>query len=252
MNKEEFKELQDETAFYIYQIEMHSKELYLTDLKYNYYFFDLLKEKIAVENEINCIRGMIENKSRNLNYEEFKKAFIKQVKENNANVEVKHSSVVQIFDKVTSIDEETYKKMEEYFQRFIREHHPVIQYKKTKDATMGYDFVKKMYRENNYSGMMEAYELNKDSLASNIINQSEYNDVALLYYEFKKKITSQFMQVREDQYPKNKVEVVKSQENIEKEKEQIKKDTEDLLKTLVPLQADYEKMFGEKFVLNLD
>ena len=252
MNKEEFKELQNETAFYIYNIELRSKEYFLTDIKYNYYFFDLLKEKIAVENEINFIKGMIDNKNRNLNCEEFKKAFVKQVKDNNSTIEAKHSNVLMTFDAITSVVDDKRKELENYFHDFIREHHPVVTYNKSKDAAMAFDFVKKMYRENNYSGMVEAYNLNKASLQTDIIGPSQYNEVALLHYEFKKQITAGIMKVKETDYPRNKMEVVKSEENILKEKEQIKKDTEELLKALSALESDYENLFGQKPVYEFE
>jgi len=252
MNKEEFKELQDETAFYLFNIESMQKRMYITDLKYNYYFYDMLKEKISIENEINCIRGMIENKNRNLNYNEFKKAFIKKMKESDENVEAKHNQTLLIFDAVTNQPKEDLDKIEAYFKTFVREHHPVVLYNKNKEAAMSYDFVKKMYRENNYNGMVEAYNLNKASFNADPIFPNSYNEVALLYYEFKKNVTTNFMKISDKEYPKNKIMVFETPDGIEKEKEQLKKDTENLLAILVPLQKDYEQNFGEKFSFDLN
>ncbi len=247
MNKEEFKELQEETALYIYKFASLNKELFITDLKYSHFFYDLLTEQFEIEKELNCIRGMIENKTRNLNFEEFKKAYLKKMNDEYNTFQMKHNNKETIYNQTVSKSEEELRKIETYFEEFIKKYHPFINYCKINEVLLAYEFVERLYNENNYTGMIEAFNLNKTYFNYPTISVANYNDAAMLYYDFKKNLAARYFKIKQDQYPKNKIEVVKTKEGIEKERESLKKEIENLLGALTSLREDFKKEFGYEF-----
>lgn len=247
MNKEEFKELQEETALFLFRIARLNKDLFITDVKYSHHFQELLNEQFEIERELNCIRGMIENKSRNLNYEEFKKAFIKKMNEDLNTIRMRQHNKETIYEPVTSKTPEEEKEIDDYYRDFILKYHPIIHNCRIKEVLQAYEFVEKLYNENNYTGMIEAFNLNKHYFDYPTISVAAYNDVAMLYYDFKKNLTARYFNIKNDQYPKSKIEVVKTEKGIEEEKVRIKKEIEALLEVLSKARIDFKNLFGYEF-----
>ncbi len=244
MNKEEFLELQDETALYFYNVAKLNKELYIANLRFNYTFYDILREKIDIENEINYIKVMIELKNKNLDYEKASKDFINQMVDRNLKIEKEHENVLLVHDKIVNKTEEELKEIEDYFLKFNKDYHPIIWNTRTNDAAMAYNFVEKMYRENNLGGMKEAFELNKTSLSRSFIRPEEYSKVAMIYYNSKKKIIDDYAKKLNRPNQKQIIEGFKSEDNKVKLEEELKKDTENMLKAQASLEQDFKNNFG--------
>ena len=251
MNKNEFLQMKNEFAEYIYRYEYFVKCGAINDLYYNHYFGRALDEVRFYELENNLMVEAIRRKNNNESLEEINK-FIEGFKEkfNNENktIEEKHQLADQVVEYNEKLTVEEKKQFEEDYLAYVKANHPIVKVIATQDEDQIFSAAQKYYNTNNIKAFKDLMEASKEAFTEVEYKEEDYTKISAYYYDIKKNINQDYMN-KQNNYPFNKMDVLKNEISIARETGDIKVRKNKLAAANKEIHKDYIENFGEDLSL---
>ncbi len=252
MNKNEFLEMKNEFAEYIYRYEYFLKCGAINDCYYNHVFGKNLDEVRKYDLENKLIMGAIKLKSENKPQEEIDKFiadFKQKFADENAKIEEKHRAADIIFANNEKLTPEERKQFEEDYLAYVKANHPIVKCFASEEEEKLFYLLNQLYKENNILGFKEVIEMNKNIFKEVEYKEEDFNQISAYFYDTKKNINADYLQ-KQNAYPYNKQDVLKNEISIAREMGEIKVRTNQLIASNKELHKDYIENFGEDISIN--
>ena len=251
MNLNEFLEMKNEFAEYIYNYEYFLKCGAINDCYYNYYFSQYLDEIKFLDTESKVMASVIDMKANNEPEEKINE-FVTKAKESYANekamIENKNRLCRTIVENNNKMSNEDKKQFEIDYLAYVKENHPIVKCFINDNEEQIFNMLNKLYKENNYSGFKGMLEMNKNSFKVPEYKEADFTKISAYYYDMKKNINADFLK-KQNQYPFNKMEVLKNEISVAREAGDLKAKLSKFREANKNLHRDYELNFGKDFSL---
>ena len=251
MNRQEFDELRNEFAEYIYRYEYFLKVGFLNDLYYNNEFKADLEVNALLEFENSVIYTACKEKENNKDFDKTqlfeiakqnKEQLLKSIKEKNA----KSSRLVERFEKMSNQEK---KDIETDYLNLVKVYHPVIRVFVTEEEKAVFNKIRQFYNENDVAGIQELLELNKGLFKDIEYLPEHYNKVSGFFYDNQKRINADYTKKMKE-YPFNIGETLKDEITRARETGELRSRHTQLLRNNQELKKAYKKLYGEDFKLD--
>ena len=224
MNLQEFLEMKNEFADYIYKYEYFLKCGAINDCYYLHFFGDFLDEirKVGTENRI--MAAAIAMKSEGKPQEEIDKFLADQKELYNTETEkVKNKKVFTeaVIKNNDALPMEDKKQFEIDYLDYVKKNHPIVKCLVSPQEEQLFQILSKFYKENNYSAYKEILENNKNVFSEPEYKEEDFNKISAYYYDIKKNINADFLN-KSKMYPYNKQETLKNEISIARENGDLK------------------------------
>lgn len=245
MNKTEFKELQDQFATLAYTYDRISKDGFIFDAKYTYYYKDLVKKrfKITEENKmLQQIAIMLKNNKTeeeiNLFIDEAKKKFADQMFKFDKKLEI----ISPIIKHLNEMSNEEIEEVEATYRNYAIMYHPAVKMNPSQNELQLFGLIRKLYFENNLSGLQEILNNSKNFLTPIEINEDDYIKYANYFYDTDKTIKTDIKK-KTDNYPYTKFEVFDDAIAIAREEGELRASVNKLSEMNQALHKDFVELF---------
>ena len=252
MNLNEFLEMKNEFAEYIYKYEYFLKCGAINDCYYNFYFSQYLDEIKYLDTENRIMASCIDMK-RNNEPEEKINEFISKAKESYAKEKVlidnKNRMAKAIVDNNNKMSNEDKKQFEIDYLDYVKKDHPIVKCFINDNEEQIFSMLSKLYKENNYSGFKGVLEMNKNSFKVPEYKEDDFTKISAYYYDIKKNINADYLK-KQNTYPFNKMDVLKNEISVAREAGDLKAKLSKFREANKNIHRDYELSFEKDFSLN--
>ena len=246
MNKEEFKEMHDEFANYVYQYENFVKAGIINDAFYNQYFFNDALRLHRVEVENNIMISALKRLGEKVDIEDVKKEITANIEKYNNEqkvIEEKKIKAQAIVNVTKNLSKDELMKLENDYLAFVKKNHPAVKCKVDSAEQQAFILIRQMYYENNLGGFYELLDTYKTTFKDVEYDPKEYNSISGYYFEIKANINKDF-NIKQKQYPYTKFDVLKDEITIARETGDIRAKINDLKRAHEAVSKDFKNAFG--------
>ena len=246
MNKQEFNEMQDEFANYVYQYENFIKAGIINDAFYNQYFYNDVLRLHRIEVENNIMISALKRLEAKVDIEDVKKEITANIEKYQneqkviAEKELKAKAIVNVTKNMSKDD---LIKLENDYLAFVKKNHPAVKCKVDSSEQQAFIIIRQMYYENNAGGFYELLDMYKNTFKDVEYDSKEYNSISGYYFEIKANINKDF-NAKQKQYPYTKFEVLKDEITIARETGDIRAKINDLKRANEAVSKDFKNAFG--------
>ena len=245
MNKEEFKELQDQFANLCYTYDKISKDGFIFDAKYTYYFKDLVRRRFKITEENKMFQQIAIMLKNNKSDEEIN-SFIEEAKKNFAkemfNFDKKIEIISPIIKHLNEMSNDEIDEVEAVYKNYAIMYHPVVKMNPSQNELQLFGLIRKIYFENNLSGLNEILENSKNFLKHIEINEDNYSKYSNYFYDTDKKIKIDIKK-KTDAYPYTKFDVFDDEISIAREEGELRASVNKLSEMNQVLHKDFVELF---------
>ena len=251
MNLNEFLEMKNEFAEYIYRYEYFLKCGAINDCYYNYYFHQYLDEIKYLDTESKVMASLIDMKNNNETpekIEEFMKNARDSYQKEKAMIEKKNMMAKAVVENNNKMSMEDKKQFEIDYLDYVKKNHPVVKCLISDEEESLFSLISKCYKENNYSGFKQILEMNKNTFTNPEYKPDDFNKISGYYYDMKKNVNADYLR-KQDIYPFNKAEVLKNEMSVAREAGDLKAKLTKFREANKNIHEDYKLNFGVDFSL---
>ncbi len=251
MNLNEFLEMKNEFAEYIYRYEYFLKCGSINDCYYNYYFSQYLDEIKFLDTESKVMASLIDMKANNETkekMEEFTANAKKAYATEKGMIENKNRIAKQVVENNNTLPMEDKKQFEKDYLDYCKTNHPIVKCLISDEEEKLFGLINKLYKENNYSAFKEVLELNKAAFTNPEYKEEDFNKISGYYYDMKKNINSDYLK-KQNIYPFSKSEVLKNEISVAREAGELKATLSKFREANKNLHKDYVMNFEVDFSL---
>ncbi len=220
MNLNEFLEMKNEFAEYIYRYEYFLKCGTINDCYYTNFFGGILREMRTTDIESKVMTTAIALKTSGKSQEEIDKYLEEQkkaFKDGEEKLALKDKLAKNIVDNNEKLSNEDKKQFEIDYLEYVKTNHPIVKCLISDQEEQLFQLISKMYKENNYSGYKEILSLNKNIFTNPEYKEEDFTKISGYYYDIKKNINADYMK-KQNSYPYNKQETLKNEISVAREK----------------------------------
>lgn len=222
MNKEEYLEMHAEMVNNVLAYERFCKDAFLTDLRYNATFGDLLIQLNYYQRErdlIKLVLSLINQKTDGDGYnldDEVAKLLSDAQSHYDKELEIinrKHKHSVELDKKLKEMSQEDSQELEQLFVNYVQIYHPAVKVYVTKQEQIIYNELKIAYYECDLHAFKKYMEMHKDDFTDPKMTEEFVAAQNQSYYNTKNQI-SKDVAARMDKYPFDKKPVFEDEITI--------------------------------------
>jgi len=251
MNLNEFLEMKNEFAEYIYRYEYFLKCGAINDCYYTHFFSKFLNEirTLGIENEV--MSTAIKMKSEGKSDEEINE-YINKAKEgfseDQKKIDYKTTLAEQVVANNEKLSIEDKKQFEIDYLDYVKKNHPIVKCLATEAEENAFNMISKLYKENNYYGFKSFIDMNKAIFTNPDYKEQDFNKISAYYYDIKKNINTDY-QRKQNMYPYNKQDTLKNEISIARENGDLKAKLNEYKGINKSIRQDYVNYFKQDFSL---